>query len=274
MAGVRLVSVRRWSRVLGWSPPGPSDVERPVEAGDDGTQMNDGTQLTGGASDRSWLPTRRSRGRWRLAAVASTATALLLIATSVSYACGVGWRADGANLTWCLSDSLDGYPLMKDTAHWSAAHVANNTAMSTTAVSACSSSTDMRFVRADLGDGAWGETRAVDCNNANPPVCDKFNVIQDYSSQVTTLTNEHDPYSDGREENGELELNFKKTWCHEVGHVTSVDHHPAVFGNRYSYYDDSEPDRVTDCMVRGHIESAADWMRYNQHHKNDIASRY
>lgn len=208
----------------------------------------------------------------RLLAVAAVATSLLMVAVPSSYACDDGLRADGANLTWCLSNSLDGYSGMQDTAQWAIEHLAVNTAMTSTAVSACASNTDVRFIRADLGDGTWGSTS---CNNPlTSTVCDSFNVIQDRSSQITTLTDEGDPYSDGRSEDGELTLNFKKTWCHEVGHVASLDHHPADFNNRYSYYDGSTPDRVADCMVRGHIEAAASWIRYNAHHKADIAARY
>ncbi len=165
---------------------------------------------------------------------------------------------------------------MIEPARWAIQNLANNTAMTTTNVSDCAENTDVRFVNGELGDGTWGSARCINFRNetSNPQICDKFNVIQDRSSQVTTNNDAGDPYSNGVPANGELELNFEKTWCHELGHVTGLEHHPVDFENRAGYYNASTPDRVRDCLVRGHIETADNWRRYNAHHTADIAARY
>lgn len=81
------------------------------------------------------------------------------------------------------------------------------------------------------------------------------------------------PYSDGDDEAGEVMRNFKKTACHELGHSLGFFHHPLNDQgppDRGNYYDGSGGTHAQDCMVRGHLEQADNWMRYNQHHRDHI----
>lgn len=66
--------------------------------------------------------------------------------------------------------------------------------------------------------------------------------------------------SDELEEPGDLEINLKKTSCHEIGHTIGFEHHPP------SYY----PDHEQDCMRSGNIGEALAWLRINDHHSAHI----
>ena len=204
---------------------------------------------------------------------------ILAIATVVAlpvagHACNVGSRTDGRDATWCFTASMDGKPLMRDTARWALNNLVSSTVMTATPVASCDPAVnpgvDYRFADRDLGAGVYGSAECQVWSSST--VCGRYRINANRAEIVAALSSTDDMYSDGAEQSGERELNFKANWCHELGHTVSLEHHPANFANRFSYYN-GEGDRARDCMVRGHVEVPSNWLRYNAHHVSDVASR-
>lgn len=202
------------------------------------------------------------------------AAVVSLLFPSVAQACNLGTRTDGRNATWCFTASMDGKPLFQDAARWSISTLAHSTVMTTTAVSSCDPAVnpgvDYRFADRDLGAGVYGWAECQVWTTST--VCDRYRINANRVEIDAALTSTSDTYSDGIAEAGELEINFKANWCHELGHTVTLEHHPATYANRFTYYTGTG-DRARDCMVRGHIETTSNWLRYNDHHIGDVASR-
>lgn len=218
---------------------------------------------------------RRARAGVALlrAAVLASATSLVL-PTLAANACNVGSRTDGRNATWCFTSSMDGSPRLQDAARWSIQNLATSTVMTTSAVASCNPDenpgVDYRFADRDLGAGTYGFAECQVWSSAT--VCGRYRINANRDEIDRALRSEADMYSDGNEEPGELEINLKANWCHELGHTVSLEHHPVNYANRFDYYSGGG-DHARDCMVRGHIEKVDDWLRYNAHHVDDVASR-
>lgn len=203
----------------------------------------------------------RSSHKFGITTLASVVAVLVLLLPSASVACDVGLRTDGSNVTWCFGASMSGNNKMQQAAHWAITQLANTPAMTTTAVSDCNPSVnpgvDLRLVDGALPYGVVGRTYCADPAGVTSGICNRYNISQDNGNQVESLTDPLVYYSDYIAEPGEKMRNFKVTWCHEIGHAMSLEHHPAMLANRSSYYSASGPDHARDCMVKGHIEGSS-----------------
>jgi hypothetical protein len=176
---------------------------------------------------------------------------------------------------YCYGTSLDGKPSLKDAADWVMTLMENQTVMTTVLQSSCASATDVRFHDLDLGFGTRGRYECTTwAGSDHPQVCAAAAVRLDYDQIVLEANDSSWAYSDGVEENGEVRMNVRKTYCHEAGHSLGFLHHPVGDSPpaRANFYDGSGPTYVRDCMVRQHIESGDDgWLKYNQHHQDHLA---
>lgn len=188
--------------------------------------------------------------------------------------CGRGTgvcRPDSNPDHWCFAADTRGMPAVRESMQWAINKAHSTTAISTSPMSSCSASADVRWREGGgLSDQILGEYRCTDwAGPAHPEVCYASDVVINRSAH-TYYADDPDgvvTHSDGRIEAGEIELNLDMSACHELGHHLGLAHHDLGW---YSTFDN-------DCMRSPWLEAeqaSEGWRKYNKHHRDHIDDHY
>jgi hypothetical protein len=152
-----------------------------------------------------------------------------------------GWFADSSNHSYCYGSGFA--TGLEDEADYAMfISLDGDTVMSATFQSSCDSTTDVRWLDANLPAGQRG---VYTCIDKGGDICFRANVTMD-PNELNIGPNDHE--------------DKLKTACHEAGHSVGLEH-----GNSKS-----------DCMINGEIpDTTVQWRRYSTHHISDhINPRY
>lgn len=173
---------------------------------------------------------------------------------------------------WCYGANIHGFADLQEAATFAMNRIAATTSVSTPRQLNCLSTTDVRFIRQNLGSGVFGMAICADwATPSRPLVCRASDAVISRASIIDAATDSSMPFSDGIAQANDIRRNLRKVSCHEAGHTLGLVHRPlGPVTDRWNWYDGSGGANAEDCMVRGWIEAPRNWLRVSPHNSAHI----